>query len=165
MNEGERLEILRSEMELLQSRFDKYDDLIFRNRGWMVTIIVALLGAAITLHQLDLATLAAAVALLFYLVEVVWRFNYWHKYVTRYRFIRDWLYNKRPIDDLWLYDLTHKYGLPVPWWKRLKECSVRFEVMFFYGSLAGGSILLRYLLNRLVAAQGPLAPSGLGPFH
>ena len=63
----DRLQILLTEMELLQGRFDKYDDLIFRNREWVITVVVALLGAALTLSLPQLGVLASWVPALFFL--------------------------------------------------------------------------------------------------
>src|SRR6266566_2050801 len=79
----ERLEILKIEMSLLQTRFDKFDDLIFRMRGWLFTIVVTLLGGAISLRKVQLATLATGIPVLFYFLESFWRQD-WFKYVVRY---------------------------------------------------------------------------------
>ncbi len=142
----ERLQVLIAEMNLLQGRFDKYDDLFFRNRGWMVTIVVALLGSALTLEQMDLTILAAAVPAVFFLIEVIWRTAYWYKYVVRYRFIRDTLNQNKSIDSISIYDLTHHYGDFPGVQDRLKSCVFKLEPMVFFGGLAVAAIVVRQLL-------------------
>ena len=62
----ERFEVLKVEMALLQSRFDKFDGLIFQMRGWLITIVASLLGAAMGLKKVQLTTLAAGIPVLFY---------------------------------------------------------------------------------------------------
>lgn len=142
----DRLEILKLEMELLQSRFDKYDDLMFRSRDWSVTLVVALLGASISFDKGDLAGLAIAVAVLFYALEVVSRSSYWYKYVVRYRYVRDCLNAGAPIEAISLYDLTQQYGPRPGRWESVKECAIKAELLLFYGTLAIGSLVAWCLL-------------------
>lgn len=105
----ERFEILKVEMTLLQSRFDKFDSLVFQMRGWLITIVVGLLGAALSLKKGQLTVLAAGVAVLFYFLETLWRQN-WFKYVIRYRRIRDTVFYGESIENLAPYDLTAHFG-------------------------------------------------------
>lgn len=48
-NSKEKLEILKVEMGLIQRTFDKYDDLIFRNRNWFITLWAGAIGLAFTI--------------------------------------------------------------------------------------------------------------------
>jgi len=141
----ERFEILKTEMALLQTRFDKFDDLIFRMRGWLVTIVATLLGGAIGLKRVQLATLATGIPILFYFLESFWR-QEWFKYVVRYRHIRDALHNGESLEDFTLYDLTDKYGNRPGRWQRLRSTLWSLERCVFYGSLALGSFLVRGLV-------------------
>lgn len=141
----ERFPILKAEMELLQTRFDKFDDLIFRMRGWLVTIVVALLGGAIGLKTVQLATLATGISILFYFLESFWR-QEWLKYVMRYRHIRDALRSGQKLEDFTLYDLTDKYGNPPGLRHRVWSTLWSLEQFVFYGSLALGSFLVRGLV-------------------
>lgn len=143
----DRLQILVNEMNLIQGRLDKYDDLIFRNRGWTVTIAIALLGSALTLKKKELAILAIFVLLLFYLIEILWRWLYMHKYILRYRFIRDSLHDNKPINSFTVYDLTHHYGEPPKWCSKVRDCVLKLESFVFYISLVIASFVIRSLAN------------------
>jgi len=141
----ERLEALEGEMALLQSRFDKFDDLIFRMRGWLVTIVAGLLGGAMTLKRPQITTLAAGIPILFYFLESSWRQN-WFKYVVRYRHIRDAFHSGDGLGEIALYDLTDKYGNRPGWRQRFWGTLWSLERFVFYGSLALGSLLVRMLV-------------------
>lgn len=145
LSHDERFEILKEEMALLQTRFDKFDDLIFRLRGWLITIIASLLGGAIGLKKIQLATLAVGIPILFYFLESFWRQD-WLKYVLRYRHIRDALRQGQPLESFTLYDLTHKYGNRPSGWQRFLTTLWSLERFVFYGSLAAGSLMVRALL-------------------
>ncbi len=139
----DRLQILINEMNLIQGRLDKYDDLIFRNRGWTVTIIIALLGSALSFKKNELAILALFVLLLSYFIEILWRWLYMHKYVVRYEFIRDSLHDNKPIDSFAVYDLTHKYGKSPEWSSKMKHCVYKLEPFVFYIGLVLASLFIR----------------------
>ena len=79
----ERLEILKIEMSLIQGTFDKYDDLIFRNRNWFITIWVGAIGLAFTLKDPRITLLAVLASLLYWFTEGLMRHQYWYKYVIR----------------------------------------------------------------------------------
>lgn len=132
-------------MSLLQSRFDKFDGLIFQMRGWLITIVAGLLGAAISLKNGQLALLAVGAAVLFYFLETLWRQN-WFKYVIRYRRIRDALHSGEWIKDLTPYDLSDFYGNPAGWESRLWNNLWNFERFLFCGSLALGSLIVHALV-------------------
>jgi hypothetical protein len=142
-----RLDVVLKEMDLLQARFDKYDDLIFRTRGWAIAGVGALLGTAITASKPEVAWLALGVAAFFFVNEVTWRWKYWYKYVKRYRFIRDVLNRCEPIEKISLYDLTHRYNrVEGPRWEKWRlgfsECVVRFEHVSVYLAMAVASLIV-----------------------
>lgn len=145
LEKKDRVQVLLNEMNLVQGRLDKYDDVIFKNRGWTITIAIALLGSALTLKKKELAILAVFVLLLFYLIEILWRWLYMHKYIERYRFIRDSLHDKKPIDSFMVYDLTHHYGEPPEWWSKVRDCVLKLEPFIFYVSLVIASFVIRSL--------------------
>src|SRR6266567_7591469 len=140
-----QLEILKVEMNLLQTRFDKFDDLIFRMRGWLFTIVATLLGGAISLKKVQLATLATGMPILFYLFESFWRLD-WFKYVLRYRHIRDALHTNKSIEDFAPYDLTDKYGNAPGWRRGLSNTLWSLERFVFFASLALCSLVVRRLV-------------------
>jgi hypothetical protein len=89
------------------------------------------------------------------------RYQYWYKYVIRYRAIREAL-NERPapIEQLSLYDLTHSYGLPQPsHGERLRRSFGKLEPIVLYTMLAFGALLLSWLVTRGVIF---LATEGTG---
>ena len=84
-----KFEILKIELQLLQTRFDKYDNIFFINRNWAVTIIVALVGAFFTTgnENPNLLVLATIVGVFFWIVELTWRTGYMDKYKFRYKYL------------------------------------------------------------------------------
>jgi len=122
----ERLEILKIEMTLLQSTFDKYDDLIFRNRNWFITLWAGAIGLAFTTDVREASILAAGVGLLYWCIEGTMRYQYWYKYVVRYRAVREWL-NEPGSDSISVYDLTNHYGESVGNWERFRKSVFKLE--------------------------------------
>jgi hypothetical protein len=51
ISENQKFEIIKMEMELIQTTIDKYDDLIFRNRNWFITLWIAAIGLAFTIGE------------------------------------------------------------------------------------------------------------------
>ncbi|HFQ5115743.1 TPA: hypothetical protein ACGU7D_004584, partial [Vibrio vulnificus] len=122
----DKLEILKIEMTLIQGTFDKYDDLIFRNRNWFITLWAGAIGLAFTTKDPKITFLAALAALLYWLLEGMMRHQYWHKYVIRYRTIREWL-NESDGESISVYDLTNHYGKRAKWWERVKSSFFKLE--------------------------------------
>lgn len=122
----ERLEILKIEMSLLQGTFDKYDDLIFRNRNWLITIWAGAIGLAFSIKDPQITFLSVLAAVLYWFLEGMMRYQYWYKYVIRYRAIRKWL-NNSEADSISVYDLTNHHGESVSKWKRFKNSFFKLE--------------------------------------
>ena len=102
-------DFIKIELQLLQTRFDKYDDLIFRMRQWFLSIYAALFGITFTAKVAELLLIAACAAILYWLFEGMLRFQHWYKYVERHRRIREALNSNPPdIESLTIYDLTNK---------------------------------------------------------
>jgi hypothetical protein len=135
LDHAERFKVLLAELTLLQGRFDKYDQLIFTTRGWLITIVVAVLGAALTLKRTELAMLAAGMPVFFYAVEILWRSGYWYKYVVRYRAVRTALNTGQAVEGISVYDLTNHYGDRPSFWQSIRACAFRVEPIFFYAGL------------------------------
>jgi hypothetical protein len=145
-NADEKLEILILEMELLQGTFAKYDDVIFRSRGWFVTVWLAVTGAALTTRAPDLTLLAAAAALIYWLFEGLMRYQYWHKYVVRYRAIRDWLNDSTSPEDISIYDLTNHYGKRASGGERFRKSFLKLEPTVTYSVMAVAALIVRLLV-------------------
>lgn len=153
MDRADRVDVLKSELELIQETFNKYDDLLYRNRNWFISLWVAVIGAAVTLNSSDLAMIAALLSVLYFFLEGILRFQYMYKYVDRYRHLRA-MVNQGDFDisDINIYDLTNKLNRDELSWKdkcrynckRLIESFFRLSSIIFYISMG----LLTYLVVR-----------------
>lgn len=139
----EKLEILKVEMGLIQGTFDKYDDLIFRNRNWFITIWAGAIGLAFTVKDPRITLLAVLTAILYWLLEGMMRYQYWYKYVVRYRAIRKWL-NESHEDEISVYDLTNHYGTRATTQERLRNSFLKLEP-FLLGLVMATSALVAYV--------------------
>ena len=131
-------EVLLKEMEFLQTRFDKYDDLIWRNRSIFSTIVIAIVGIGIANNEKESFTLWISLSLiitgLFYIQEIVFRVSYVYRYVSRYRLIRDSINGVKDlkIEDLKLYDLTNRLGPRPKLRDKITTAVLRGEAFLFY---------------------------------
>lgn len=143
-NLNEKLEILKIEMSLIQGTFDKYDDLIFRNRNWFITIWAGAIGLAFTIKDPNITYLGVLAAILYWLLEGMMRNQYWFKYVVRYRAIREWL-NESSSDSISVYDLTNHYGKRATRWETAKNSFFKLEPTIL-GLFMAFSALISYCL-------------------
>lgn len=125
-NSDERLEILKVEMSLIQGIFNKYDDLIFRNRNWFITIWVGAIGLAFTLKNPALTNLSILASALYWFTEGLMRYQYWYKYVVRYRAIRKWI-NESNSSAISVYDLTNHFGHRASLMERVRNSFFKLE--------------------------------------
>lgn len=147
LDSAKHFELLKIEMDLLQGIFNKYDDLIFRNRGWLIALVTALLAGSIQLHKGSLALLATCVCGLFFLLEAVWRYSYVYKYKNRYRVLRDKLNTGQDYQKISVYDLTGLYGTLLPKrWHRLRDGTFKVEMFVFYTPIAALAATVRFLV-------------------
>lgn len=146
-NEDQKLEILKLEMGLIQGTFDKYDDLMWRNRNWFITIWAGAIGLGITTNQSALALLAMAAAFLYWIIEGTMRFQYWFKYVVRYRAIRTWL-NESADQDISVYDLTNHYGERPTTFVKFIKSYLKLEPTLVFGSMLLGAGLVYWGLTQ-----------------
>ena len=135
-DESMHFEILKIELSLLQSRFDKYDDLIFRSRQWALVLWIACLSLSSKKTNVNISNFIYIIPLMFFSTEGLLRFFYWYKYVTRYRLIRKTLNeNINDYKNISLYDLTNHYNYNSTKKERLKSSFVKPDSLFFYGAL------------------------------
>ena len=142
----EQLEILKLEMGLIQGTFDKYDDLIFRNRNWFITIWTGAIGLSFTIGSVYTCGLALALAFVYWFLEGMMRYHYWHKYVVRYRAIRGWL-NESTEESISIYDLTNHYGDRPSNWTRFRQSFFKAEPLSVAIFLAAGAAVTLYLVH------------------
>lgn len=157
LTDNQRFELLKLEMGLLQTTLDKYDDLIFRNRSWFITLWMGTMALGLAKSQF-LVLSSVFVAILFWSLEGMMRQRHWYKYVKRYRTIRKYLNENHDQETLSVYDLTNHYmdrnpasskdkdeDNPVD--KSVKNSFFKREPVIIYGGLATASILVFCLLN------------------
>ncbi|WP_348719678.1 hypothetical protein [uncultured Alcanivorax sp.] len=125
-NSDEQFEILKIEMSLIQGIFNKYDDLIFRNRNWFITIWVGAIGLAFTLKNPTLTNLSVLASGLYWFTEGLMRYQYWYKYVVRYRAIREWI-NESYSSAISVYDLTNHFGARAGLVERIRNSFFKLE--------------------------------------
>jgi hypothetical protein len=150
---SDRLEFIKLEMQLLQQRLTKYDELIWAVRSWAVTLTVALVGWASTKVEDPVATawllrIAAVVPPLFWIEEGILRASYVTRYIDRYRLLRSALNGSSPgLEKLPIYDLTSHHAGRTPRARRLFHSFLRVESIFLYLSLTAVPLLFTLLLH------------------
>jgi len=157
MTTEQRFEILKIELALIQSRFDKYDDLIFRGRTSFITLWLACLGLSFTIKSDVVPWLAVGLSVLYWFLEGMVRHQYWFKYVDRYRFLRDSI-NKPGADlsNISVYDLTNKaHRVSTSRWHEVRPCFFKLEPTVLYGVM-GMAAFLVWLLLRLGVLTFPV---------
>lgn len=140
MTSDQRFEILKTELSLIQSTLDKYDDLIFRGRNFFITLWIASLSLAFTIKSASVPLLAAALSAIYWFLEGMMRHQYAVKYVHRYRFLRDEI-NKAGFDpdSIDVYDLTNHHKRkkePIPRLERIRSSFLKAEPAVLYTVMA-----------------------------
>ncbi len=145
LDDAQRFDLLKLEMGLIQSTLDKYDDLIFRNRNWFITLWMGIVGLSFTINATELPLLAIALSILYLAIGGMMRHQYWYKYVLRYRSLRDAMNDAdTDLSELSLYDLTNKYSrAPRNEWRRILKSFFKLEPLFLYTAMAVAAYLVR----------------------
>jgi hypothetical protein len=145
-SDKERLEILKIEMQLIQGTLDKYDDLIFRNRNWFITIWTGAIGLSFTIKSPTVPLLAIFLAAIYWFIEGMMRHQYWYKYVIRYRAVRTWL-NESKAMYISVYDLTNHFGEQPSQMQRFRKSFFKLEPSLVYLFMGLGAVVVRYLIS------------------
>jgi hypothetical protein len=150
LTKKERFEVLKLEMGLIQNTLDKYDDLIFRNRNWYITLWTGAVGLGISSQKVYLLFLAILLTVLYWFIEGVMRHQYWYKYVDRYRTIRERLNTPAKIQvPLSAYDLTNHYNRgEITGLEKLKRSFFKLEPLIVFSSMGiAAAVVHSYLLK------------------
>jgi len=145
----ERLDIIKMEMGLIQSTFEKYDDIIFRSRNWFITLWMGTHGVGFTFKTEWFSLFAVILSFLYWFIEGIMRHQYWYKYVLRYRTLRDHM-NKQPpdVESLSLYDLTnHFMSNHMSKKERVRKTFFKIEPSILYGAMGICSLVVWYFLK------------------
>ena len=150
LTNDEKFEVLKIEMGLIQNTLDKYDDFIFRNRNWFITLWIATIGLSFSVKSSLIALLATGLCFIYWLIEGVMRSEYWYKYVLRYRAIRNSLnQDDFNINKFNIYDLTNKFGKTDHSEKpKIKETFFKFEPGVIYFFMAIAALVIFILMER-----------------
>jgi hypothetical protein len=81
-----QIEFIRDELTRTQSRIQNYDDLIFKIKGWTITLWVATIGLAATQKQPYVAFAVLPVIVAFWGLEAQ-RKEYQQRHIVRMRYI------------------------------------------------------------------------------
>ena len=81
-----RLDLLRDEIARIQTRIGHYDDLVFRVKGWAVTLWLATIGYSVSKEQPALVLTAIPVVLAFWFIETQYK-SYQHRFISRMRLL------------------------------------------------------------------------------
>lgn len=142
-------EFWKTEMQLIQGVFNKYDDMIFRSRNWFITLWLAIVGYALTQKVSQVMPFALLLPLVYWFLEGLLRYQYWYKYVVRYRAIRDHLNtNSLQNEKLSVLDLTHHYGVSPRKRERIKASFLKLEPSILYLVFEAAATLIWVLVAR-----------------
>lgn len=138
----DRERALETEVQIIQSRLDKYDDLIWRNRAWLIPIWAGTIAVAITGQIPRLSIGSVVLVLISWVAECSIRFSYQLKYIDRYVTIRNALNGgSTTISDLPLYDLTNAlHPRRMKKWVRFRRAVLKPEPLLFFAMLAAASL-------------------------
>lgn len=145
----ERFEILKTELALIQATLDKYDDLIFRNRNFFITLWIACIGLSFTIKSADVTLLAVLLSVIYWFLEGMMRHQYWYKYVERYRFLRNALNNDDiDLSDISVYDLTNeRHREPGNKSKKIRKCFFKLEPSVTFLVMGLSALIIGVLLH------------------
>lgn len=150
MNANDKFELLKIELQLIQTTLDKYDDLIFRGRNFFITLWMSSIGLAFTIKSPMMIITASMLAIIYWLFEGLMRFKYWIKYVDRYRFLRNEI-NKNGflVKNISVYDLTNHFHRAEKQCviSKIKTCFFKLEPSLLYLIMGGASLFIFILLR------------------
>lgn len=139
LSDDARVAILTSEASLIQDRIFKYEELVWKSRGWAVALTVALTGWAVANFEKTqagpLLLLASCVPVFFWIEEGILRTVYLAKYIDRYRLIRSQLNDTKDEFCGPIYDLTAHIQGRTPAATRFRHSFFRIEGIVFYSLL------------------------------
>lgn len=153
-----RVEVITKEVEILQTRFDKYDGAALQQRNWGLAAGAALVGYTVVGDlSRDVVFVAAVPLALAFLSEWLTR-SLWIPYVFRYRELRSALWTGR-VRDVALMDVTSSIGrgtggvrvraASLEGFKLLASTNSMREVISFYCYAHGVVFVLALLVPRL----------------
>lgn len=91
---GAKLETVRQELRFVQSSIDKYDDMIFKIRGWEVTIWTAVMVVLFQSGKHQVLAISMVIPLIFWVLDAMYH-SFRMSYRDRRTAINDYLASAR----------------------------------------------------------------------
>lgn len=150
LTNDQKFEILKLEMELTQKNLDKYDEFVYRNRNWFISLWLGSVGLAFSIKSPVLPLLGIGLAFVYWMLEGIIRFKSWYKNVSRFRYLRKKINEEGfDLDSIRLYDLTNSNSEKnEKLWPKIKTCFFRMESIFLYLVMIVASFIVSFLLSR-----------------
>jgi uncharacterized membrane protein len=115
-------DFLREEYFHLQKSVDDYDQRTLTMKGWSVTASLAAVGAAFTQKAPSLLLMASTSALLFWVIEAIWK-SFQQAYYPRIRAIEDFMhgagsekFSSPGISHSWSASWRRNSFVRIMWW-------------------------------------------------
>jgi hypothetical protein len=151
ITEQKQIDILLKDFELIQSWFDKYDELIFKGRGWLISIIILVMGFNDTNQGDRLLNLVIYFSLFLLIFEIIWMFSFWKKRAERHIEIKLFVNQfsslpKTSLDKINLLNPTHSSKSNNSKEIDNKHIIIKIlEPMFFYCGIILIALLFRFI--------------------
>lgn len=129
----QRLKFAQAEIEIVQSRFDKFDQMFLGNRRLAVTITAAAFATSAALDQKVALFAASGVSVMLLFLEAFHRKNLFAKLVERHLILRAALNEPEALMRTVVYDPFNDMGVAVPEkWHQEKSFHFSLEMIIFY---------------------------------
>lgn len=133
LSQEQRVTLLKTEMSLVQSRFDKFDQMFHGNRRYAVTITAAAFATSAALDQKIVLFAASAVTLVLFCLEMFHRVTLFSGLVERHLLLRAALNDPAFMMKLVIYDPFNDMRERIPEkWKLEKTHLFDYEAIAFY---------------------------------
>lgn len=135
--------LCKTEMGLVQTRFDKFDQMFHGNRRYAVTITAAAFAASAALDERMVLIVASCVTFVLFILEMFYRKTLFSRLVERHLLLRAALNDSAFLMKLVIYDPFNDMHEKVPdRWKHEKSHLFDYEAIIFYLVVAAVPFLL-----------------------
>lgn len=141
----QRVDFFKVQMELIQSRFDKFDQIFQSNRKFSITIIAAAFAASVALDQKMVLLVAAGVTIVLFALEMLYRRTLFAGLVQMHLIVRAALNDPAFMTRLIVYDPFNDMRLKVSErWMPERSHLLDIETVIFYIVMAAVPIIIAY---------------------
>ena len=143
-----RLEILKQEIDNLQSSIRNYNNILYLIKGWSITIFSGLIALAIQQNNEKIILISIPTVLMFWLIETLARIVQRH-FIARYHKIEWFLRSKSRLEDAWQKEDFHDLNFP-DMIARYSVKDIKVKTSFWYNAKTLQTSAL-YILQMLIA--------------